>query len=64
MFLSMSAVVLLGAAIYGLWRFGRLAASHAVLCALFGFLLASSSLAPYISATVEAGAQFLASIDP
>ena len=63
MFVSMSAIVLLGAVIYGLWRFGRLAASHAVVCALFGFLLASSSLAPSISATVQAGARLPARID-
>lgn len=64
MFLSVSAVVLLGAAIYGLCRFGRLAYSHAALCSLFGFFLASSSLAPYISAVAEAGARFLAGLDP
>ncbi|MGW7002528.1 hypothetical protein ACWGCW_06805, partial [Streptomyces sp. NPDC054933] len=44
MFRSMSAIVLLGAAIFALWRFGRLSPWHAVLCTLFGFFLASSSV--------------------
>ncbi|TDC74800.1 hypothetical protein [Streptomyces hainanensis] len=64
MFLSISAVVLVGAAIYALWRFGRLAMSHAALCTLFGFLLASSSLAPYINATIQTGAEFIAGLNP
>lgn len=63
MFLTISAVVLLGAAIYALVRFGRLALSHVALCTLFGFLLASSSAAPYINATVLTGARLISSID-
>ncbi|MBY8888513.1 hypothetical protein K7472_27265 [Streptomyces sp. PTM05] len=64
MVLSLSALVLLGAAIFALWRYGRIAVSHVVLCTLFGFLLASSSLAPYVGATVRAGARFLGGIHP
>lgn len=64
MFLSMSAIVLLGAVIYALWRYGRLAVSHAALCTLFGFFLASSSVAPYIGAVVREGARLLAGIHP
>ncbi|MDF2257146.1 hypothetical protein [Streptantibioticus ferralitis] len=60
----MSAIVLLGAAIFALWRFGRLSPWHAVLCTLFGFFLASSSVAPYIGATVRAAARLLAGIHP
>lgn len=63
MFLSVSAALLLGAAIFGLVRFGRLAPSHVALCTLFGFVLSSTSLAPYLSAVVRAGARFLAGIE-
>ena len=64
MFLSLSSIVLLGAAIFALWRYGRLAVSHAVLCALFGFFLATSRVAPYISAAVRTAARLLAGIHP
>ncbi|MCQ4081139.1 hypothetical protein NGB36_11125 [Streptomyces sp. RB6PN25] len=64
MILSLSAIVLLGGAIFALWRYGRLATSHAVVCTLFGFFLASSAVAPYISATVRAGARLLSGIHP
>ncbi|MGK5529672.1 hypothetical protein [Streptomyces sp. URMC 129] len=36
MFFFLSAVLLLGPAIYGLWRFGGLPVSYAVPCTLYG----------------------------
>jgi uncharacterized membrane protein len=47
--LSLSAVVLLGAFVLVLCRYAGLRTWHAVVCALFGFFLASTSAAPYIS---------------
>lgn len=53
MILSVSIVVLLGLAVFVLCRFAALRASHAVVCVLFGFYLASSPLAPTIASAVE-----------
>jgi hypothetical protein len=45
---SVSAVLLLGVFVYLLWRYARLPLWQAAVCALFGYLLASSSLGPHI----------------
>jgi len=46
---SVSAVLLLGFLVVLLWRYAGLKAWHALVCALFGFYLASSSLAAVIN---------------
>lgn len=53
MILSVSIVLLLAVAVAVLCRWAGLRVWHAVVCALFGFYLASSSLAPTIAATVR-----------
>ncbi len=50
--LSFSLVLLLGLAVFVLCRFAALRLSHAIVCVLFGFYLASSPLAPTISDAV------------
>jgi hypothetical protein len=50
--LSFSIVLVLGLAVFVLCRYAALRLSHAVVCVLFGFYLASSRLAPTISAAV------------
>ena len=49
MVLSISAVLLLAVTVAALCRYAGLRAWHALVCVLFGFYLASSSLAPVIS---------------
>ncbi|MBU7599213.1 hypothetical protein MTQ01_08425 [Streptomyces sp. XM4193] len=49
MALSISAVVLLAIIVFLLIKKSGLKAMHAVVCVLFGFYLASSSIAPTIS---------------
>ncbi|MFD7429870.1 hypothetical protein [Streptomyces sp. NPDC059814] len=49
MALSISAVVLLAIVVFLLIRKSGLKGGHAVVCMLFGFYLASSSIAPTIS---------------
>lgn len=49
MALSISAVVLLAIIVFLLIKKSGLKAMHAVICVLFGFYLASSSIAPTIS---------------
>jgi hypothetical protein len=46
---SVSAVLLLGVFVYLLWRYARLPLWQATVCALFGYLLAASSLGPHIA---------------
>ncbi|MCX2970056.1 hypothetical protein WDH52_13955 [Streptomyces sp. TRM70308] len=58
MALSVSSVVLLGIVIFLLTRKGGLKVSHALVCALFGFYLAGSTMAPGI----EAGGNMIASL--
>ena len=48
MIVSVSAVLLLGAFTVLLWRYAGLKAWHAFVCVLFGFYLASSSIATVI----------------
>ncbi|WP_329349007.1 hypothetical protein OG226_12620 [Streptomyces sp. NBC_01261] len=49
MAVSVSAVVLLAIITFLLVKNGGLKAAHAIVCTLFGFYLASSSIAPTIS---------------
>lgn len=53
MVLSVSIVLLLAVAVAVLCRWAGLRGWHAVVCVLFGFYLASSPLAPAISAAVH-----------
>jgi hypothetical protein len=52
--ISLSAVVLFGAAVGALVRWAGLRAWHAAVCVLAGFYLASSSAAPAIGRTMRA----------
>jgi len=47
--ISISAALLMGAGMLGLCRYAGLRIWHAAVCAMFGFYLASSSLAPDIA---------------
>ncbi len=62
MIVSLSAVLLLGALVVVLWRHAGLRPWHAVVCVLFGFYLASTSLAPYIRDGTRAAARLLTGI--
>lgn len=57
--LSVSVVVLLGLAVLVLCRFAALRLSHALVCILFGFYLASSPLAPTIADAMTTLAQLV-----
>ena len=46
---SISAALLMGAGVYVLCRYAGLRVWHAAVCTVFGFYLASSSLAPDIA---------------
>jgi hypothetical protein len=59
MVVSLSLVLLLGVFVYLIWRYARLPVWQIVLCALFGFYLASSSVGPNIAHVVQAFAHFL-----
>lgn len=50
MILSISGVVLLGIIVFLFFRKDGLKASHAMVCALFGFYLAGTAIAPSIKA--------------
>ncbi len=52
MAISISLIVLLAIAVWALYRFSAMKLWHGLVCILFGFYLASSSLAPEISTTV------------
>lgn len=54
MAISISLVVLLAVAVWLLHRYATLKLWHALVCILFGFYLATSSLAPEIRTTVTA----------
>ena len=49
MTISISATLLMGVAVFGLCRYAGLRIWHAAVCVIFGFYLASSSLAPDIA---------------
>lgn len=63
MVLSLSVVLLLGAAVVGLCRYAGLRYWHAATAALFGFFVASTSAAPYVRDSVAAVARFLTGVD-
>ncbi|UQA97219.1 hypothetical protein [Streptomyces halobius] len=50
MILSVSGVILLGVIVFLFFRKDGLKVSHALVCALFGFYLAGSAIAPSIKA--------------
>jgi hypothetical protein len=50
--ISISLLALLAIAVWTLYRFAGLKLWHGLVCMLFGFYLASSSVAPEISSTV------------
>jgi hypothetical protein len=58
MILSISGVVLLAIIVFLFLRKDSLKASHAIVCALFGFFLASTAIAP----SIRAGSASLASL--
>ncbi|MDQ1294091.1 MAG: hypothetical protein QG608_1974 [Actinomycetota bacterium] len=62
MILTLSAVILLGVLVTFLVRYAGLLWWHALICILFGFLLAASSLAPYIRSFVAVIARVLAGL--
>ncbi|MBO8200045.1 hypothetical protein ACH4RA_25705 [Streptomyces smyrnaeus] len=58
MILSISGVVLLGLIVFLFFRKDNLKVSHALVCALFGFYLAGTAMAP----SIKAGGESLASL--
>lgn len=60
MAVSISLVALLAVAVWLLHRYAGLRLWHGLVCILFGFYLASSSLAPEIRTTVTAVVRALA----
>ncbi|ARF58914.1 MULTISPECIES: hypothetical protein [Streptomyces] len=58
MILSVSGVILLGVIVFLFFRKDGLKISHALVCALFGFYLAGSAIAP----SIRAGGASLASL--
>ncbi|MEU9607897.1 hypothetical protein [Streptomyces sp. NPDC048057] len=58
MVLSISGVVLLAIIVFLFFKKDGLKASHALVCALFGFFLAGTAIAP----SITAGSQSLASL--
>lgn len=62
MIVSVSAVFLLGALVYLLWRYANLQAWQAVICILFGYLLASSSVGPFVGRWLASLLRFIAGV--
>lgn len=60
MTVSISAVLLLGVFVYLLWRYAGLRLWQAVICIVFGYLLAASSLGPRIGDCLRFAAHFIA----
>lgn len=58
MVLTISGVVLLGVIVFLFFRKDGLKPSHAIICALFGFYLAGTAIAP----SIKAGGESLASL--
>ena len=52
MAISISLITLLAIAVWALYKFAALKLWHGLVCMLFGFYLASSSVAPEIRTTV------------
>ncbi|MFB7335369.1 hypothetical protein FNH09_25545 [Streptomyces adustus] len=64
MAISISAVLLLLILAVIFLRNGGLKISHALICALFGFCLAGTSIAPTISSGITATADMVSSLHP
>ncbi|WP_406279358.1 DUF2304 domain-containing protein [Embleya sp. NBC_00896] len=62
MILSVSGVLLLGVIAYIFFRKDGLRIPHALTCALFGFYLAGSSIAPQITASSNSIANLLSGL--
>jgi hypothetical protein len=62
MVLSISGVILLGALVVLLVRKSNLKALHAVICTLFGFYLASTSLAPEVRSFTNSVAELISGV--
>jgi hypothetical protein len=60
--ISVSAVLLLAVFVYLLWRYARLPLWQVAICALLGYLLASSSLGPHIGSTLRSLAHFVSGL--
>ncbi|WP_184575298.1 hypothetical protein [Streptomyces zagrosensis] len=64
MVISISVLLLLIVLTVTFLRGGNLRVSHAVVCALLGFYLASSSMAPSINEGLTTTAEFVNSVQP
>ncbi|MFG2884097.1 hypothetical protein ACGFYV_17665 [Streptomyces sp. NPDC048297] len=64
MAVSMSVVLLLLVIAVIFMRNGALKISHAVVCMLFGFFMASTSMAPTIQSGLTATAQLMGGLKP
>ncbi|MFJ2781545.1 hypothetical protein [Kitasatospora sp. NPDC087315] len=64
MILSVSGVVLSGVALFFLYRNGRTTLLTAVVAVLFGFMLASTGMAPAIHSLLNGGAHAASSVRP
>jgi hypothetical protein len=60
---SVSAVLLLGLLVYLLWRYTRTPIWHILVCVLFGYFLAASSIAPNIGRVLTAAARYISGLD-
>ncbi len=64
MVVSVPLIAIVGAVVFVAWRYMGLRAWHAVLCLLFGFLLAATAAAPEIRQLVIAIVQSLTGSKP
>ena len=64
MVVSIPLVVILGAVVYLAWRYMGLRVWQAVLCLLFGFLLAATTAAPSIHDAITAVVRWLSGSRP
>lgn len=62
MSVSLSAAVLLGVLVWLLWRYANVRLWHVLVCALFGFFLASATVGPHIANALRSVAHFLAGL--
>lgn len=63
LFISVSAVLLLGLLVYLLWRYARLPMWHIAICVLFGYFLASSTVGPHLGRLITAVVRYIAGLD-
>jgi hypothetical protein len=61
--LTLPAVLFLAVLVFLLIRYAGLRAWQALICALFGFFLATSSLGPYVTDTTRVVARWLSGVD-